>query len=93
MVGRRTRDEGVSVEVVAGLVRRLEPDIVVLFEESEVPLPDALRILEDVVAMLLLRWNEVTFPEAWAMELLGARIRRWRTGQGLAGDLPEPPPA
>lgn len=65
-------------EEVEALVRRLEPQIIELFREHDVPPGEAGVILEEVVTLLLYRWGEVAKPEAWVMEILGHRARQRR---------------
>ncbi len=59
---------------VEGIVRQLEPQIIELFRQSDVPPNDASIVLEDVVTLLLYRWEEVSRPEAWVLEMVRNRL-------------------
>ena len=52
------------------IIRRLEPRIIELFRESEVPPREASAVLEEIVTLLLYRWDEVPSPEAWVLEMV-----------------------
>jgi hypothetical protein len=58
---------------VESLVRRLEPEIIQVFERHGVPPERAGEVLEEVVTVLLYRWGEVARPETWLLEMLEMR--------------------
>ena len=63
-------------EQVEGLIRQLEPRIIELFREQDIAPETATSVLEDVVTLLLYRWEEVSRPEAWVLEMVRNRLRR-----------------
>jgi hypothetical protein len=67
---------------VAAVVSRVEPDIVRLLEERQVEPEAASALLEEIVTLLLYRWNEVASPDAWLLQILEQRLVR----------LSQPPP-
>lgn len=64
-------------EQVEGLIRQLEPRIVDMFRESEVPPDAAAALLEDVVTLLLYRFEDISKPEAWVLEMVRNRLQRF----------------
>jgi hypothetical protein len=61
---------------VAAVVSRVEPDIVRLLEERQVEPAAASALLEEIVTLLLYRWNEVASPDAWLLQILEQRLTR-----------------
>ncbi len=55
---------------IEGIIRHLEPRIIELFREKGIPPTEASAVLEEVVTLLLYRWDEVSRPEAWVLEMV-----------------------
>lgn len=61
---------------VEEIVRHLEPRIIEMLREKQIPPSEAASLLEDIVTLLLYRWKEVSRPEAWVLEMVRNRIKR-----------------
>lgn len=73
MPGESGSDRWADVEA---LVRGLEPKIIEVFRRYGVPPQSAGEILEEIVTLLLYRWDEIAKPETWVMEMIEIRARR-----------------
>lgn len=74
---------------VEALVQKLESQIITIFHRAHVDAPSASAMLEEVVTLLLYRWNEVSLRESWFLEMLELRVRRCQEQDTFAslGDL------
>ena len=65
---------------IADLLRRLRPDIERILVGSHVAEREAEEILQDLLLMLLYRWERIADPELWLLTALRRSCRR-RAGE------------
>lgn len=83
------KDDSNRRQQVEDLVRKLEPEIIALFHRARIDVSTASAMLEEVVTLLLYRWNEVALRESWFLEMIEQRVRRCHEQDtfGGPGDL------
>ena len=73
---------------VEALVVHLEPRILEILERSQLDPAVACSILEEIVTLLLYRWDDVALRDSWFLEMLEHRVQRCRapSALGFLGD-------